>query len=140
MSLFVLDSDTLSLLENGHPHVAARVANCHVGEIAIAVITVDEALRGWFSMVRKAKKPRQLALAYDRLARSVSFLAKIRILSFGETAIATFEQLKKAKLLVGANDLRIAAIALEHQATVVTRNVRDFQLVSGLKVEDWSKL
>src|SRR5436853_1590472 len=109
MSLFVLDSDTLSLLEHGHEEVSARARSHSAGEIAIAVITVDEALRGWFSMVRKAKNPRQLALAYDRLARSVSFLSKIRILTFSETAIASFGQLLKAKLQVGANDLRIAA-------------------------------
>jgi len=36
-------------------------------------------------------------------------------------------------------DLSIAAIALEHQAIVVTRNVRDFQRVPNLVVVDWSK-
>jgi tRNA(fMet)-specific endonuclease VapC len=139
MSLFVLDSDTLSLLQNGHPEIAARAASRAADEISIAVITVEEALRGWYSLVRKAKKPRQLAIAYDRLAHSVSFLAPIRILSFNEAAIARFQQLMKAKLHVRANDLRIAAIALEHRAIVVTRNVRDYVVVPELVVVDWSK-
>jgi len=55
-----------------------------------------------------------------------------------QQALAEFETLVKAKLNVKRNDLRIAAIALELGATVVTRNRRDFGRVPGLLVEDWS--
>jgi tRNA(fMet)-specific endonuclease VapC len=34
-------------------------------------------------------------------------------------------------------DLKIAAIVLVHDAVLVTSNMRDFEKVSGLKVEDW---
>jgi tRNA(fMet)-specific endonuclease VapC len=62
----------------------------------------------------------------------------IDVLGYSVTAIARFGGLKKLKLNVGPNDLRIAAIALEAGATVVTRNLRDFQRVPGLTCEDWS--
>ena len=50
-----------------------------------------------------------------------------------------FETLKAMRLNVGANDLRIAAIALENDATVVTRNTRDFERVPGLRIENWAE-
>ena len=42
--------------------------------------------------------------------------------------------LKKAGTPIGPNDLMIASIALSNQATVVTRNVKEFSRVSGLQV------
>jgi predicted nucleic acid-binding protein len=39
---------------------------------------------------------------------------------------------------MGKNDLRIAAIALEVGGVVATRNVRDFNQIKDLRVDDWS--
>jgi tRNA(fMet)-specific endonuclease VapC len=49
MTLYVLDTDTLSLLAKGHPAVQARVAGCAAHELAITVISVEEQLSGWFT-------------------------------------------------------------------------------------------
>ncbi len=49
-----------------------------------------------------------------------------------------YQKLVKQKLNVGKMDLRIAAIALDQNAVVVSRNMRDFQRVPGLVVEDWT--
>ena len=38
---------------------------------------------------------------------------------------------------IGPNDLMIAAIASVHEAVLVTHNTREFERVTGLKVEDW---
>jgi tRNA(fMet)-specific endonuclease VapC len=42
------------------------------------------------------------------------------------------------KLNIGKMDLRIAAITLEIGGTVVTRNLRDFQRIPNLRVENWA--
>jgi tRNA(fMet)-specific endonuclease VapC len=35
-------------------------------------------------------------------------------------------------------DLRIASVVLDHSATLITRNRRDFERVPGLMIEDWT--
>jgi tRNA(fMet)-specific endonuclease VapC len=138
MSLFVLDTDILTLHEKGHVEVRARIDAQSGDDIAITVITVEKQLSGWYSQVRKAKIPKELAEAYQRLARAVPLLARRPILEFNEPAIDRFKQLKSLKLNVGGMDLCIAAITLEHGGILVSRNLRDFSRVSGLSVEDWS--
>jgi tRNA(fMet)-specific endonuclease VapC len=139
MSLYVLDTDTLSLLQERHASVMARVATCAADDLAITVVSVEEQLSGWYRRLRRAKKPEELAKVYDRLTDAVRSLSRLPILSFSEAAIHRAKALQASKLNVGKMDLCIAAIALEHQAVVVTRNVRDFQRVPNLVVEDWSK-
>jgi len=48
MSLFVLDTDVLSLLQRGHPIVVQRCASKPASELAITVISVEEQLSGWY--------------------------------------------------------------------------------------------
>ena len=138
MSLYVLDTDIMTLYQYGHPRVAQHVLARPVAQLAIAVISIEEELTGWYTKLRRVRKRDQLARVYQRMADAVPFFARFRILSFTEPAILRYESLRAAYRSVGKNDLRIAAIALEHGATVVTRNVRDFKQVPGLKVEDWS--
>ena len=78
-------------------------------------------------------------MIYDRMARTTQFLGQLQILSFSGAAIRRWKALKKQRINIGKTDLRIAAIALEMDATVVTRNKPDFGRVPGLRIEDWSK-
>jgi tRNA(fMet)-specific endonuclease VapC len=80
-----------------------------------------------------------LADAYLGMTAFANFVKHLRILTLTQAAIQRYRQLTKLKTKVGKKDLRIAAIALEASATLVTRNLRDFKRVSGLSLEDWSK-
>jgi tRNA(fMet)-specific endonuclease VapC len=139
MNLFVLDTDILTLFQRSHATVMARVAEHSPDEIAISVVTVEQQLSGWYTQLRKGKGPEKLAWAYRRLAANVRFLACVQILDFEEAAIRRYEDLKRLRLKVGKMDLQIAATALQHGATAVTRNTRDFKDIPGLPIEDWSK-
>jgi tRNA(fMet)-specific endonuclease VapC len=139
MNLYVLDTDTLQLYQDGNPKVVARVHAVGADERAISIVTVEEQLSGWYTQLRQAKGHERLAWAYRRLAATVRFLARIDIVDFDQPAIQRCEKLKKLKLKVRKMDLRIAATVLERGAILVTRNLRDFQQVPGLRIEDWSK-
>src|SRR5437868_6436982 len=78
MSLFVLDTDTLTLFEREHATVVARIAEHSPSEIAISVVTVEEQLSGWYTQLRQAKRPERLAWAYRQLAATVRFSAVVR--------------------------------------------------------------
>ncbi len=45
--------------------------------------------------------------------------------------------LERAGRIIGAEDMQIAATALQHGLTLVTRNTRHFERVQGLKIENW---
>lgn len=138
MSLYVLDSDILTLYRHGHPLVDQRIEATAEPDLAITVMSVEEQLSGWYTSLRQAIQPPDLARAYLELADSTQFLGGWKILSFTEPAIARYDQLVTLKLNVRKMDLRIAAITLEHGGILVTRNLRDFRRVPNLVVEDWS--
>jgi tRNA(fMet)-specific endonuclease VapC len=136
--LFVLDTDLLTLYYQGNSAVVGNIQAQPASALAISVVTVDEQLTGWLKLTRRAWQPAEIERAYANLAREVVRLAKWRILPCSQSAMARLVYLKQLRLNVGVMDLRIAAIALEFDAVVVTRNRRDFARVPGLKIEDWS--
>jgi tRNA(fMet)-specific endonuclease VapC len=139
MTLYVLDTDTIRLLRDKHPLVEARFrAVSPPDHTATTAITVHESVMGWHTYILNGQTPKDIEYGYQELARTVHAFAGLPILGYSVAAIARFEALKKLKLTVGRNDLRIAAIALEAGGVVVTRNLRDYRRVPGLTCEDWS--
>jgi tRNA(fMet)-specific endonuclease VapC len=138
MSICVFDTDTLTLYYHGEPTVVQRVDAHPPNDLAISVMTVDEQLTGWYTLTRQARRPEEIARAYAHLGEAVVRLARWRILPYTEPAIARVAHFKALRLNVRLMDLRIAAIALENAAVVVTRNRRDFGRIPGVSIEDWS--
>ncbi|HLQ43804.1 MAG TPA: type II toxin-antitoxin system VapC family toxin [Planctomycetaceae bacterium] len=138
MSLYLFDTDLLTLFREGHPVVCARAAVHSADELATSIVTVEEQLTGWYTLLRQAKNDQRLTAAYERLTGTVRFFSRMQILSFTMAAAARLVAFRKARLKIGTLDLRIACVALEAQAILVTRNRVDFDLVPGLVIEDWS--
>jgi tRNA(fMet)-specific endonuclease VapC len=77
----------------------------------------------------------------DNLRRLSEFFRPLRSLSFDDAAADRYAlvraQLEREGTVIGGNDLMIAAIALAHDAILVTRNQREFRRVPGLRLEEW---
>lgn len=80
----------------------------------------------------------RLLWAYKGLQDGVAFFNQVNVLEFDRDAYACYTDLLRQRIRIGTQDLRIAAIAISRNGTLVTRNRRDFERVPGLVFEDWS--
>ena len=79
-----------------------------------------------------------MARAFEFLQETVAFYREISVLPYDKQAQMQYESFRRQKIRIGAQDLRIASIALSNRAVLVTRNHRDFIQVPHLIIEDWS--
>jgi tRNA(fMet)-specific endonuclease VapC len=137
MTLF--DTDILTLHFAGHSQVTERVRAAEETPV-ISVISRIEVMQGRFDSVLKAANGDQLLRAQQWLVTAERGLEKFEVVSFDVAATAEFDKLRQNKKLkkIGRADLLIAAIALTHRATLITRNLKHFQRVPGLKVASWA--
>jgi tRNA(fMet)-specific endonuclease VapC len=56
---------------------------------------------------------------------------------FDEHAAKRFGDFRRQRIRIGTQDLKIASIALEHNAMLLSANISDFQQVPSLRVKDW---
>ncbi len=138
MTLWILDTDHVSLLQRGHPAVVSKVATINPDNIAVTVVTILEQMYGRLDVIKRAKSKEELVTAYAYLRKTFSRLCQANILDFDEAAFDTYNELLKQKIRIGTQDLRIRAIALCANGTLVTRNRRDFEKIPNLKIVDWS--
>jgi tRNA(fMet)-specific endonuclease VapC len=137
--MHVLDTNHLSELgynSTAGARLRSRLDQSNVDAVT-TIISVEEELGGWLSQVNKCRDSDLQINIYARLAERVSFLARWTILQIDAESLAQFRAFRKQGIRIGTQDLKIACIALAHDATVLTRNLVDFQQVPGLRVENW---
>jgi tRNA(fMet)-specific endonuclease VapC len=138
VSLYIFDTDTLTLYQRLQPAVVRNVFYHLVDDIQVTSVSLEEQLSGWFTMLRSARNPHQIETAHIRLSETIQALSLWDIVPFSANAVTRYHDLLRQRLNVGGNDLRIGSIALEMGATVITRNLRDYRRIPKLRCEDWS--
>lgn len=129
--MFVLDTNTLIYFFRGEGRVADRLLATSPADIAVPTVVLYELETG----IARSNSPAKRRAQLEQLLRVVS------LLPFGADearAAATIRAaLEQQGTPIGPMDTLIAATALAARGVLITRNIREFQRVPGLAVEDW---
>ncbi len=130
---YLLDTNIcIYIIKNNPPAVQQRFSKERPGDVAISSITAAEFYYG-------AEKSSQV----DKNIISIQKLLQPLIaLHFSEEDAVAYGKvradLERQGAPIGAMDLLIAAQALSHELILVTNNVREFQRVASLRIENWA--
>ena len=137
--MYILDTDHVSLLQRKSGHEAERLRFRLVRfERATTIITFEEQTRGWLAYLARARSLAEQVERYKKLKQLLIDYGEMIVLNFDEQAADVFQELQKQRLRVGTMDLKIAAIAMANNATLLSRNLKDFGKIPTLQVEDWA--
>lgn len=138
--MLVLDSDLLSILLRGpeaeRARLRKRLNDTDDEPVAVTIVTFEEQMRGWMAVLARSKIPRQQVPAYRRLHALLRDYQGLPVLDFDESAADLFTDLRRRHRRTGTADLKIAAVALANGAMILSRNLRDFEGIEGLRVEN----
>lgn len=132
--IYMLDTNILIyLIKNKPPGIADRINALDTrDELTMSFLTYAELLKGAERSTRKDQVLAQL----QQLTRSIPVDYSVNA-DLCQHYATQFTLLKTAGTPIGANDLWIACHALAQNATLVTHNLREFERIQGLRLEDW---
>ncbi len=139
--MYLLDTDHLSVLGRGgadSERLRRRLQRASPDEVAATIVSYEEQTRGWLGFIAKTKSLDEQLIAYQYLQRHLQMFCAIPLVAFDQEAATLVRQFQKQRIQLGTMDMKIACIALVQEATLLSRNVKDFQRIPGLQVEDWT--
>ncbi|OAI17711.1 plasmid maintenance protein [Methylomonas koyamae] len=131
MLKYLLDTNIVIYVIKQRPIEVLATFNRHHGRMAISAITLAELIHG----AEKSQFPaRNLATVED-------FCSRLQVLPYTDSAAMHYggirAALEKISQPIGVNDLHIAAHARSHGLILVSNNLREFERVPGLLIENW---
>ena len=133
MLKYMLDTNIAIYVIKRRPIEMLETFNQHAGQLCISSITLAELLHG----VEKSK------FVERNLKNIESFISRLEVLEYGYKAASHYgdirADLERKGTSIGVNDLHIAGHARSEGLIIVTNNVREFERVPGLRLENWVK-
>jgi len=132
MIKFMLDTNICIFAIKNKPQIVREAFNLHDGQLCISAVTLMELIYG----AEKSATPEKNLAVIEGLA------ARLEVWPFDNEAAAHTgmirSELAKAGTPIGPYDQMIAGHARSRGLMVVTNNLREFERVKGLRVEDWA--
>ncbi len=133
MLKYMLDTNIAIYVIKRRPIEMLKTFNQHAGQLCISSITLAELLHG----VEKSRFVEQ------NLKNVENFISRLEVLEYGYKAASHYADiradLERKGTSIGVNDLHIAGHARSEGLIIVTNNVREFERVPGLRLENWVK-
>lgn len=131
MLKYLLDTNIVIYVIKQRPLQVMEVFNRHHGRMAISSITLAELVHG---TEKSNDVSRNTAVVED-------FVSRLAVLPYDDKAAWQYgnirAKLEKSGQTIGVNDLHIAAHARSNGLTLITNNMREFERVPGLLLENW---
>ena len=131
MLKYMLDTNIAIYVIKRRPVEALETFNLHAGQLCISAITVAELMHG----VEKSAMPE------SNLHHVEDFVSRLLVLEYGNKSAAHYgdirADLERKGTTIGVNDLHIAGHARSEGLTLVTNNLKEFERVDGLRLENW---
>ena len=131
MLRFMLDTNIVIYVIKRRPVEVLEVFNRHGGQMCISSITLAELLHG----VQKSAKVEQ------NLRQVEDFVSRLEVLTYGAKSAAHYgdirANLERKGVPIGVNDLHIAGHARSEGLTLISNNLREFERVDGLLLDNW---
>lgn len=128
----MLDTNICIHVMKSYPPALRERFNALADELCISTVTLGELHYGAEKSARRA----------ENLTAIAHFIARLEVLPFGDKAAAHYGQLRaeleRAGTPCGAHDTQIGAHARSEGLILVTRNLREFTRMPGLRVESWA--
>jgi len=131
MLKYMLDTDIAIYVIKNRPAAARMQFQRHQGQLCVSCVTVMELTYG----AEKSAHPERNLLDIEGFIQRLDVLPYDAKAAFHTAQIRA--ELEKSGTPIGAYDLMIAGHARSSGLTVVTNNTREFQRVSGIRVENW---
>jgi len=131
MLKFLLDTNIVIYVIKRRPIEVLELFNANASRMAISVVTLAELLHG---AEKSAQPTSNLAVVED-------FCSRLQVLSYTPKAAQHYGSIRASLEMmgqpIGVNDLHIAAHARSEGLVLVTNNIREFEKVPALQVENW---